>query len=208
MILYNKFWIIQIYILHQNEYLQVLARQERIVTHDLLYNGNVTVHGIKITFKQILDTDDELTNNSIKACNQEGFFCWVKRAKKLNAVLQTSQEHNYDEIRTLNYNNDIFDQISNVAEVNIESVSSIIESNDIIPRADIVSSDDSSSTKQLGDGYENPYQAINPCDIEMHHYSSIINDNYQNTMIFSSESATNTPQHFNVAMNSFRQPSN
>ncbi|CAC5393260.1 NCAM [Mytilus coruscus] len=99
-------------------------------------------------------------------------------------------------------------RISKVAEVNIESVSSIIESNDIIPRADIVSSDDSSSTKQLGDGYENPYQAINPCDIEMHHYSSIINDNYQNTMIFSSESATNTPQHFNVAMNSFRQPSN
>lgn len=71
MLLYNRFGTIKTYILHQNESLNIPTIQERIITHDLFYDVNVTIYGIKITFEQILDMDD-ITNYSIIACNQNG----------------------------------------------------------------------------------------------------------------------------------------
>ncbi|CAC5393254.1 unnamed protein product [Mytilus coruscus] len=130
-------------------------------------------------------------------CVCSHIYCCLKRAKTCSSNnLQITQEDNYDEVDTLNYNNVIFDHIANDADN--DNVSSIIESNDIVLRDDVVSSDDSSSIKQSGDGYENPYQAINPCDIDMHHYSSIFSCSYQNTIIFPPCLSTNSLKYLNT----------
>ncbi|CAC5383236.1 unnamed protein product [Mytilus coruscus] len=209
-ILYNKFGRIQAYISKLNESLNIHANQQRIIIRELFHNVNITVSGIQVTFQIILDTNDDFTNYTIKACNMEGcnefivqimltdyeeynpthkhgdcwaimgsivggivifcialhIYCSVKRSRKFNRMLNISAQVNDREIEILNYNNDSFAQITNVAEVNNDSIS------DMVLRADIVSSDESSSLKQYGDGYENPYQTIDLCDIDMHQYSS------------------------------------
>ncbi|CAC5393278.1 unnamed protein product [Mytilus coruscus] len=80
-------------------------------------------------------------------CVCSHIFCCLKRAKTMSENLHITAVDNYDNIGTLNYNNVIFDHIANGAEMNNDNVSSIIESNDIVLRADWVSSDDSSSIK-------------------------------------------------------------
>ncbi|XP_063418428.1 uncharacterized protein LOC134701226 [Mytilus trossulus] len=71
-ILYNKFGRIQTYISKLNESLNISANQQLILTHELSHNVNITVSGIKVTFQMILDKDDDFTNYTIKACNEEG----------------------------------------------------------------------------------------------------------------------------------------
>lgn len=110
------------------------------------------------------------------------------------------------EVETLNYNNGVFDDEHTDANINNENVSSIIENNDIISRDDVVSSDDSSSIKQSGDGYENPYQAMNTFDIDMNHYSSIVSCDYQNTTIWQHWVSSNTPRYLNITMDSVKNP--
>ncbi|CAC5393264.1 NEGR1 [Mytilus coruscus] len=170
---YNKFGRIQAYISKLNESLNIPANQQRIIIRELFHNVNITVSGIQVTFQIILDTNDDFTNYTIKACNMEGcnefivqIMLTVKRSRKFNRMLNISAQVNDREIEILNYNNDSFAQITNVAEVNNDSIS------DMVLRADVVSSDESSSLKQYGDGYENPYQTIDLCDIDMHQYSS------------------------------------
>ncbi|VDI50285.1 Hypothetical predicted protein [Mytilus galloprovincialis] len=116
-------------------------------------------------------------------------FCSLNRSRKSNRMLNISAQVNERETEFFLYNNDSFAQINNVAEMNNESIS------DMGLRADAVSSDDSSSLKQYSDVYENPYQTIDLSDIDTHQYSSITNDNYQNTMIFPSSVVQNTPKH-------------
>ncbi|XP_052103117.1 uncharacterized protein LOC127736595 [Mytilus californianus] len=135
-----------------------------------------------------------ILGGSVIFCIALHIYCSLKRSKKSNRMLNISAQVNDREIEILDYNNDSFAQINNNAEVNIDSIS------DMVLRADVVSSNDSSSLNQYGDGYENPYQTIDLCDIDMHQYSSITNDNYQNTMIFPSSVLQKTPKH--VAMNS------
>ncbi|CAC5383227.1 unnamed protein product [Mytilus coruscus] len=140
-------------------------------------------------------------------CGWSHIYCCLKRAKTCSSnIHQITPEDNYDEVETLNYNNVMFDHVPNDVDMNNDNVSSIIDNNDIMLRADVVSSDDSSSFKQSGDGYENPYQAINPCDIEMHHYSSIVSCNYQNTIIFPLSELAETPNHLNIAMDGLINP--
>ncbi|CAC5393252.1 [Mytilus coruscus] len=127
-------------------------------------------------------------------------FCSLKRGKIVSEILHINPDDNYDEIGTLNDNNAIFDQIANDVNMNNDNVSSIIESSDDMLMADVVSSDDSSSIKQFGDGYENPYQAINHCNTDMHHYSNIVSCNYQNTITFPPSLSTNTSKNLNIAM--------
>ncbi|CAG2229375.1 unnamed protein product [Mytilus edulis] len=70
--LYNKFGRIQAYISKLNESLNISANKQLILTHELSHNVNITVSGIKVTFQMILDKDDDFTNYTIKACNEEG----------------------------------------------------------------------------------------------------------------------------------------
>lgn len=138
----------------------------------------------------------------VLSCVCSHIFCYIRRGKTMSEILHLNPDDNYDEVETLNYNNVMFDHVSNNTNINNDNVSSIIESNDIILRADVESSDDSSSIKQSGDGYENPYQAINPCDIDMHHYSNIVSSNYQNTIIFPHSLSKNTSKYLNISVDS------
>lgn len=70
--LYNKFGRIQAYISKLNESLNISANKQLILTHELSHNVNITVSGIKVTFQMILDKEDDFTNYTIKACNEEG----------------------------------------------------------------------------------------------------------------------------------------
>ncbi|XP_052079799.1 uncharacterized protein LOC127717959 [Mytilus californianus] len=138
-------------------------------------------------------------------CGCLHIFCYSERGKNMSEIVNMNPDNNYDEIGTLNYNNAIFDHTANNAGLNNDNASSSIESNDNILRADVVhvvSSDDSSSIKQSGDGYENPYQAINLCDIDMHHYSNIVSSHYQNTIIFPPSLSKNTSKYLNISMDS------
>lgn len=142
-------------------------------------------------------------------CGCSHIYCCLTRGKSCGSnILQITQEDNYmyDEVETLNYNNVTFDHVSNDENMNNDNVSSNIENNDIILRADVVSSDDSSSIKLLGDGYENPYQAINIFDIDMNHYSSIVSCNYQNTTIWPHSVSANPTKYLNIAMDGVTNP--
>lgn len=138
----------------------------------------------------------------VLSCVCSHIFCYIRRGKTISETIHLNPDENYDEVETLNYNNVMFDHVPNYANINNDNVSSIIENNDIILKADVVSSDDSSSIKQAGDGYENPYQAINLCDIDMHHYSNIVSSNYQNTTIFLPSLPKYTSKYLNISMDS------
>ncbi|CAG2195688.1 unnamed protein product [Mytilus edulis] len=125
---------------------------------------------------------------------------------KLRNIIEITLGDNYDEVEHLNYNNVIFDNVNNDENMHNDNVSSIIENNDIIFRVDVVSSDDSSSIKLSGDGYENPYQTFNLCDIDMHHYSSIVSCNYQNTIIFPPILTADTLDNLNTAVDNLKNP--
>ncbi|CAC5378825.1 NCAM [Mytilus coruscus] len=139
-------------------------------------------------------------------CGYSHLFCSLKRGKTMSEILHINPDSNYDEVEALNYNNAIFDHPANDADINGDNVSSIIDNNQIMLRADIVSSDDSSSFKQSGDGYENPYQSINPCDNDMHHYSNIVSYNYQNTIIWPTCLSANTPKYLKIARDGVTNP--
>lgn len=68
----NTFGTIQTYISKQNETLDTQGRQEKITIHDIFQDVNVTVYGIKIIFQLTLDTAEDFTDYTIKACNQKG----------------------------------------------------------------------------------------------------------------------------------------
>ncbi|CAC5372145.1 unnamed protein product [Mytilus coruscus] len=70
--LYNKYGTIQTTISKQNETLHTHGRQETIQTHDIFHDVNVTVSGIKITYLLTVDTIEDFTDYTIKACNGNG----------------------------------------------------------------------------------------------------------------------------------------
>ncbi|XP_052079069.1 uncharacterized protein LOC127717469 [Mytilus californianus] len=67
--LYNKYGTIQTTISKLNEPLNIHGRQERILTHDMFHGVDVTVSGIKITFRLTLAKIEDFTDYTIKACN-------------------------------------------------------------------------------------------------------------------------------------------
>ncbi|XP_052079064.1 uncharacterized protein LOC127717466 [Mytilus californianus] len=69
--LYNKYGTIQTTISKQNETLDIHGRQERILTQDMFHGVNVTVSGIKITFRLTLAKIKDFTDYTIKACNNK-----------------------------------------------------------------------------------------------------------------------------------------
>ncbi|VDI24677.1 Hypothetical predicted protein [Mytilus galloprovincialis] len=129
-------------------------------------------------------------------------YCYIKGTKRVNVMLQTYPEEHYDEIGTMNYNNVVFEPTTDVTQENndISRVAGDIDT-DILLRVESDSSKESSSEKLTGfsqssDGYENPYQSINPENIEIHPYSSLDSNIYQNTIIFPVSAKT---KHTNIS---------
>ncbi|CAC5383223.1 unnamed protein product [Mytilus coruscus] len=125
-------------------------------------------------------------------------FCCIKRSK--HCVVETSQEVRYDEIGTINFSNVPVDPTIHVSQEND------IDNNDILSTSDSESSGERTFTGQTGDAYENPYQSIHNEGMEIHLYSSIISNNYENTIIFPDNPAKKLQKYFNITMNDIRNP--
>ncbi|CAC5383252.1 unnamed protein product [Mytilus coruscus] len=112
-------------------------------------------------------------------------YCWLKRRGSSPKVPLESQ---YDDIGTVNYNSALVRAVSDNAQEAetcvdgpaVEKVSHHLSSIELS-----TSSDDSvhnlSVSLLSGDGYEHPYQTIDPENIELHPYSTSESNVYQNT---------------------------
>ncbi|CAG2204097.1 unnamed protein product [Mytilus edulis] len=132
-------------------------------------------------------------------CIVSHIYCHVRRKRISNATVETSPEGQYDEIGTINYNMVIVDPITNFELDNSYNVSNVDESNYALSS----SGEDSSFLGQTGDGYENVYQAITPSVIEMHQYTGIIPNIYQNTIISPTNAATTSAEYINTALDNY-----
>ncbi|XP_071126627.1 uncharacterized protein [Mytilus edulis] len=115
-------------------------------------------------------------------------YCYMKGKTRVNVMLETYPEEHYDQIGTINYNNVAFEPRTDVTQENNDT-SRIDGDSDILLRVESESSKESSLERLTGisqssDGYENPYQSINPGNIEIHLYSNLDSNIYQNTIIF------------------------
>ncbi|CAC5393266.1 HMCN [Mytilus coruscus] len=133
-------------------------------------------------------------------------YCRLRRKRRSNATMEIPPEGQYNEIGTINYNNMIVDPITNFELDNNDHIPTDDVSNNVISSGGGDSSSASSFIGQTGDGYENPYQAIIPSIIEMHQYSSIIPNIYQNTIISPASAATTSAEHINIAIDNYTKP--
>lgn len=112
-------------------------------------------------------------------------------------------EVQYDEIGIIHGNSAGFQALSNsVQEAETSVDGPAVE--ETYPHSTSLEQNDSSdnsvqslSTSLLsGNGYENPYQSIDPADIEMHPYSTVWSYLYQNTIIFPKLISSRNPNPF------------
>lgn len=125
-------------------------------------------------------------------------------------MIETYPEEHYDEIGTINYNNVVFEPRTDVSQGN--NVMNIVAGDcDNLLRVGSERSEESSlesltGITQSGDGYENPYQSINHENIEMHPYSIIASNNYQNTIIFPTSVGKKNIKRSNIAGETSKSP--
>ncbi|CAC5383631.1 unnamed protein product [Mytilus coruscus] len=116
--------------------------------------------------------------------------CFLKRKKNSGIISNIQHEVQYDEIGNISFTsaNDQF--VPNNAQELVTSLDSpVFEGDNNFSSLEKSSSSDSSvhslSISLLNeDGYENPYQTIEPGNVEMHPYSTIWSNLYQNTTVF------------------------
>ncbi|CAC5393297.1 unnamed protein product [Mytilus coruscus] len=80
-LLYNKFGNIQTNITKGNKALNIQTTEEKIVTNDLFHSVNITVNGIKIIFKMVMDAAEDFKEYTITACNQNGCNAYMVMIK-------------------------------------------------------------------------------------------------------------------------------
>ncbi|CAC5355919.1 unnamed protein product [Mytilus coruscus] len=127
-----------------------------------------------------------------------------------NHICHLSDEEHYDEIGTISYKHIVCEPTTNVTQENYNHMSIIAVDNDIL-RVESESSEESSLERLTGfslsgDGYENPYQSINPENIEMHPYSSIVSNIYQDTIIFPTITGLENIKDSNIAEETSKNP--
>lgn len=133
-------------------------------------------------------------------CIASHIYCRLRRQRRSTAAVEISPEGQYDEIGTINYNNGIVDPITNFEVDNNDHIPTEELSNDVISIGGEDSSSATSFIGQTGNCYENDYQAIIPSIIEMHQYSGIIPNIYQNTIISPANLATSSAEYINTTI--------
>lgn len=128
-------------------------------------------------------------------------LCFRRRSNHL--AVETSPGVQYDEIGTIHFINAPVDPTIHVVHENGIDNSM---NNDILLTSDSDSSDDRTFTGQTGDGYENPYQSIHNEGMEIHLYSSIISNKYENTVVFPDNPAQKHQKNFNNAIDDIKNP--
>lgn len=133
-------------------------------------------------------------------CIASHIYCRLRRQRRSTAAVEITPEGQYDEIGTINYNNGIVDPITNFEVDNNDHIPTEELSNDVISIGGEDSSSATSFIGQTGNCYENDYQAIIPSIIEMHQYSGIIPNIYQNTIISPANLATSSAEYINTTI--------
>ncbi|CAC5380205.1 unnamed protein product [Mytilus coruscus] len=127
-------------------------------------------------------------------------FCLLKRKANLVLVSEIPLEVHYSEVGTLNYNSASIQTLTNNAQETVTVTSfdgPAVERTNSHVSALKLGSSSSDSVQSLSisllndDGYENPYQMIDPDDIEIYPYSIVWSNLYQNTTIFPKEIKSN-----------------
>lgn len=130
-------------------------------------------------------------------------FCLLKRKRSSRMVPEIQLEVQYNEIGFSNNNHASFLSLSNsVQEVETSVYGAAVE--ETYPQSTSLKQNDSTdnsvqslSTSLLsGDGYEHPYQSIDPADIEIHPYSTVESYLYQNTIVFPRQRSSRNPNPF------------
>lgn len=130
-------------------------------------------------------------------------YCLLERKRFSRLVPEIPLEVQYDEIGIIHGNSAGIQVLSNsVLEAETSIDRPAIE--ETYPNSTSLEQNDSSdnsvqslSTSLLsGDGYENPYQSIDPADIEIHLYSTVGSYLYQNTIIFPKQISSRNPSSF------------
>lgn len=131
-------------------------------------------------------------------------YCFFKRKKKSRIHTIVPLEVQYDEIGDIHFTSGNILGLQDNARESISSVNlqSLEGTSNIIPSSEKSSSSNSSEHSQSiallnEDGYEHPYQTIDLGRIEIHPYSAIWSNLYQNTTVFPNQSTTNYEQKHN-----------
>ncbi|XP_063411438.1 hemicentin-1-like [Mytilus trossulus] len=130
-------------------------------------------------------------------------YCLLKRKSLSRMVPEIPHEMQYDEIGNINDNQASILALSNSVHQAVTSVDGpYVEEADshLTPLEHNDSSDNSvqslSTSLLCWDGYEHPYQSIDPADIEIHPYRTIGSYLYQNTTIFPRRRSSRNPNPF------------
>ncbi|CAC5393285.1 unnamed protein product [Mytilus coruscus] len=125
-------------------------------------------------------------------------YCFLKRKKNSGIHTIVPLEVQYDEIGDINFTSANIQVLQNNARESISSVNlqGLERTSNICSSLDKSSSSDSSEHSQSisllnEDGYEHPYQTIDLGNIEMHPYTTVWSNLYQNTTIFPNQIMTN-----------------
>ncbi|XP_071148147.1 titin-like [Mytilus edulis] len=127
-------------------------------------------------------------------------YCFFKRKKKSGIHTIVPLEVQYDEIGDISFTSGHIQGLQNNAQESISSVNlpSLEGTRNIISSSEKSSSEHSQSISLLNeDGYEHPYQTIDLGSIEIHPYSAIWSNLYQNTTVFPNRITTNYEQKHN-----------
>ncbi|CAC5393261.1 TTN [Mytilus coruscus] len=184
----------------------------RMFSRNIIGDSNITNIAVEYQLKTRAAYDycsviiGNIVGGMLICCIGSHIYCRLWRNRRSNATMEISPEGQYDEIGTINYNNVIVDPITSFEHENNDNISNDDESNAVSSSAGRESSNASSFIGQPGDGYENEYQAVIPSVIEMHQYTSIIQNIYQNTMISPASAATKSAKHTNIAIDSYTKP--
>ncbi|CAC5380188.1 unnamed protein product [Mytilus coruscus] len=130
-------------------------------------------------------------------------YCLLERKRRSRMVPEIPLEVQYDEIGIINDNSANIQALSN----SVQEAETIVDGpavEETYPHLTSLEHNDSSdnSVQSLsmsllsGDKYENPYQSIDPADIEMHPYSTVGSYLYQNTIIFPKQISSRNPNPF------------
>ncbi|CAC5378823.1 CNTN1 [Mytilus coruscus] len=117
-------------------------------------------------------------------------YCFLRRKKNSGIDTNIPLEVQYDEIGNVNFTSANIQVLRNNTQESVSSVDlpALEEINNTLSLEKSSSSDSSVQSQSIsllsGDGYEHPYQTVDPENIGMHPYSTVWSNLYQNTAVF------------------------
>ncbi|VDI19404.1 Hypothetical predicted protein [Mytilus galloprovincialis] len=173
------------------------TEQTKVLGYIKAHGVRVMVLGTKLHFEIHIQNTDDFTNYTILVCNARGCSNMTLELRAANQIKNCASDIpldvQYDEIGNIEINRD---NIQNLRD-NVQEPASNIDLSglegmvDQLSSFENISSSYSSSDNSVqrlsmmnDDGYENPYQTVDPENIETHPYSIVCSHLYENTIVF------------------------